>query len=255
MHPDFGRLITVDGAVYSAEEIVIHTPAEHTLDGKTYDMEISIIHYGISQGDIAKQVSLNFLFERTPGAENKFLEDIDFFNLPGPLNRERNIENMIDINKINLEPEDVGEINQLKPFGFFTYQGSLSFPPCTENTIVYVASKPLAIGSTALELFQEATRIPDLEDQKGNIIVSNMRPETSRKTQELNGRPVFHHNPYDCSPPTKPKKTYGHYEKVRKALTSYFYVNNDKPSGLPNAYVVSKEEAKNSNFMPVPKSD
>ena len=77
LHPDFGKLITVDGAVYSAEEIVIHTPSEHTLEGKIYDMEISIIHYGVSQGDIAKQATLNFLFEKTPGSQNKFLEDID----------------------------------------------------------------------------------------------------------------------------------------------------------------------------------
>jgi len=35
----------------------------------------------------------------------------------------------------------------------------------------------------------------------------------------------------------------GHYEKVQKAFTKYFYVNNLAPSGLPNAFVVSKEEA------------
>jgi carbonic anhydrase len=256
LHPDFGKLITVDGAVYSAEEIVIHTPSEHTLEGKIYDMEISIIHYGVSQGDIAKQATLNFLFEKTPGSQNKFLEDIDFFNLPSPIDKERDIVNLIDINRINVDPENIGEITQLKPFTFFTYQGSLSFPPCTENTIVYVASQPLKIGSTALQLFEESLRVPDIQDQNGNIIYSNMRPENARRTQELNGRPIFHHSPTDCTPPLKPKKSKpGHYEKVRKAFTSYFYVNGNKPSGLPNAYVVSEEEARNKNFKPAVKKE
>jgi len=101
LHPDFGRLITVDGAIYSAEEIVIHTPSEHTINGKTYDMEISILHSGITQGDIAKQATLNFLFEKAPGVENPFLEDLDYFDLPGPLMKEKNIKDMVYINKIN----------------------------------------------------------------------------------------------------------------------------------------------------------
>ena len=127
-------------------------------------------------------------------------------------------------------------------------------PPCTENTIVYVASKPLKIGSTALQLFQEATRIPDMMDNRGNVIVSNWNPETSRKIQELNGRPVFHHVPTDCGrPSTGEKPSPGHYEKLRKAFTSYFYVNNATPSGLPNAYVVSEGEAKGTGAGPKPK--
>ena len=249
-----GRLITVDGAVYSAEEIIIHTPAEHSLNGKKYDMEVSIIHYGITVGDIAKQVSLNFLFEKSPGVTNPFLEDLNYFDLPGHMMEKKNIPDMVDINKINVSPEDVGDITSIKPFGFFTYQGSLSFPPCTENTIVYVASKPLKIGSTALQLFQEATRIPDMIDQRGNVIINDWKRETARKTQDVNGRPIFHYEGQDCSPPTTPKPEVGHYEKIRKAMTSYFYVNNSTPSGLPNAYVVSEGEAKGTGIRPKPKN-
>jgi carbonic anhydrase len=253
LHPDFGRLITVDGSVYSAEEIVIHTPSEHTIDGKKYDMEISILHFGITQGDIAKHATLNFLFEKAPGVENPFLEDLDYFNLPGALRKSVDIKEMVYINKINVAPEDVGDITSLTPFSFFTYQGSLSMPPCTENTIVYVASKPLKIGTTALQLFQEASRIPDMMDNRGNVIVSNWVSESARKIQELNGRPVFHHKPTNCGRPTVEKPNPGHYEKIRKAFTSYFYVSNDSPSGLPNSYVVSEGEAKGEGNRPKPK--
>lgn len=254
LHPDLGRLITVDGAVYSAEEINIHTPSEHTINGKQYDLEISILHFGITQGDIAKHATLNFLFEKAPGVENPFLEDLDYFELPSPLHTKRDIKDMVYINKINNAPEDIGDITSLQPFNFYTYQGSLTFPPCTENTVVYVASKPLKIGTTALQLFQEATRVPDLTDNRGNIIVSDWNPATSRKTQQINGRPIFHHIPQECGRPKPKKVNPGHYEKIRKSMTSYFYVNNATPSGLPNAFVVSEDEAKGKGNRPRPKS-
>jgi len=42
--------------------------------------------------------------------------------------------------------------------------------------------------------------------------------------------------------PRKPKPI-GHFEKVDQKLTNYFYVSDQKPSGIPNAFVVSPGEA------------
>jgi hypothetical protein len=39
------------------------------------------------------------------------------------------------------------------------------------------------------------------------------------------------------------KKLSGHFEKVDKKMTDYFYVSDDKPSGIPNAFVISPSEA------------
>lgn len=36
----------------------------------------------------------------------------------------------------------------------------------------------------------------------------------------------------------------GHYEKVQKTVIKYFYVDSDKPSGLPGAYVVPESETR-----------
>ena len=72
---DFGKVVTPDGAVYFAEEIVFHTPAEHQINGKTYDMEVQIIHSGKSKGDIGRNLVLSFLFEKTPGVYNKFIDE------------------------------------------------------------------------------------------------------------------------------------------------------------------------------------
>jgi len=259
----------MDGAVYYAEEIVFHAPSEHKLEGKTYDMEVQIIHYGQTKGDIAKQIVLSFLFEKTPGAMNPFLEDFNYFDLPNPTDTSRDIDHTIFIPKIlqtnydYVDPadnsknvENTNDFISMNPFSFFTYQGSITSPPCTEDTIMYVASEPLKIGTTALQLFQESLRIPDLMDGKGNVIVSDWIPKSARKTQPINGRPVFHFDHSKNCPPTPQSKKVqtGHYEKIRKAATDYFYVNGNDPSGIPNAYVVSEDEALGKGYEPRPKN-
>ena len=244
-HDKFGKVVTMDGGVYYAQEIVVHTPAEHTINGKTYDMELQIIHYGQSKGDIAKQIILSFVFERTPGVYNKFIDDLDIFNLPNPLSMERDLLSNIYIPKIFYSADD-SDIPVMHPFSFYTYQGSLTAPPCSENTIMYVASKPIPLGSTAMQLFKEALRVPDVINQSGDVFVSNWKPVSNRKLQPRNGRPVFHYNhEKQCGvdPARNPPKPKGHYEKYTKALTNYFYVNGNDPSGLPNAFVVSEAEA------------
>jgi carbonic anhydrase len=240
----FGKAVTLDGAVYNAEEIVFHTPSEHKINGKQFDMEVQILHYGQTKGDIAKQLTLSFLFETKAGIYNKFIDDIDFFNLPGMLNKNVDLNKEVYIPKILYEATS-HEVVQMKPFSFFTYQGSLTFPPCVEDTIVYVASKPLSLGTTAIQLFQEALRIPDMMDQKGNVIVSDWMPISKRDIQEINGRPIFHYDHIkQCGPdPVIKVAEPGHYEKIQKMALKYFYINNLTPSGIPGAFVVSKDEA------------
>jgi carbonic anhydrase len=244
-YDSFGKLVTLDGAVYFAEEIVIHTPAEHKINGKAYDMELQIIHYGKSKGDIAKQVIVSFLFEKQPGATNQFLDSLDFYNLPSPSNKVRNLKEGLHIPKLFYSETDK-EFPMMKTFSFYTYQGSISFPPCTQRTINYIASQPIKIGTTAFQLFQEAIRMPDLIDKNGNIIQSPVLPENNRKIQPLNGRAVFFfdHIKY-CGPNPSNKKTKkkGHYEKVIKKKVDYFFVNGANPSGLPGAFVVTPKEA------------
>ena len=250
----FGRLVTIDGAIFHATEINIHCPSEHTLNGKKYDMEVSILHSGVSVGDIAKSATVSFLFEKAPGKYNGFIEELDIFDLPNTLNTSRDLKNPVSVANI-FKTDEKDDISTLAPFSFFTYQGSLTTPPCTEDTIIYVASEPLKIGSTALQLIEEATRVPDMMDNKGNVIISNWINDTSRPVQPLNGRPIFHFDHTKvCGPPAQlqPVAKSGHYEKIRKAMTSYFYVNSNKPSGIPQAWVVSKDEAEGKGNKPVP---
>lgn len=245
MHPNFGKIVTVDGSVYKAEEIVIHTPSEHTINGKKYDAEVQVIHFGQSSGDIAKQIVLSFLFENTPGEYNKFFESIDAFNLPNANSKEKGLCGDVFIPEVLYSTEDKEEINTMKKFSFYTYQGSLTAPPCTENTIMYVASKPIPLSTTTLRLLQEAIRIPDYRDERDRLVTSDIPPENDRVIQDRNGRPVFYFDHEKYCGPDQPKKKEedGHYEKIKMKKDDIIYVNDKKPSGLPESFVISNDEA------------
>ena len=245
-HKSFGKIVTMEGGVYVAKEIVFHTPSEHRIKGKQYDMEMQIIHTGETKGDIAKHVILSFLFEKNPGNYNKFLDDLDFFNLPSPVDKLKKLTHNIYIPKV-LYSSESEDLPIMKPFSFYTYQGSLTAPPCSERTIHYVAADPIPVANVVLELFKEATRVPDMVDSQGNVHVSNLNTNNNRKIQPLNGRTVFYFHNVESAPiqvRTEKPKARGHYEKVEKKMTEYFFVSNAKPSGLPGALVVSEAEAK-----------
>lgn len=255
---NFGKLVTVNGNVYKANQIVFHTPSEHTINSQRFDLEMQVIHQGVSKGDYGKKAILSFLFKAKPGVYNKFLEKLDFFNLPNPIEKSRDITNPLFIPHVFYDSDDE-DIYMTPPFSFYTYSGSLSEPPCSENTIVYVSSKVIEVSVTTLELFKEALRIPYMEDEKGNIILGNMaNTENYRQTQALNGRTIFYyeHTKYNCPEFIEKKSNNnlansqngGHYEKVEKTIEEYIFINGHKPSGMPGSFVVSDNEAKGDNI-------
>ncbi len=241
LHNDIGKIVTLDGSVYIGEEIVFHTPAEHKINGKKMDMEMQIIYYGRSKGDIAKQVVLSFLFQRRAGVYNKFLEDLDIFNLPNETNPVKEIKNNLYIPKIFYNSDEDMDL-KAKPFSFYTYQGSLTMPPCSEGTIHYVISEPIPLGSVVIQLFREALK---KENSSENGLLNN-----SRKTQPLNGRKVFYfnqgNNDVNLDVPNNERSkapVTGHYEKFRKTKTMYQWINNSSPSRYPGAILVPDKDA------------
>jgi len=234
----FGKLVTLDGTVYYAEEIVFHTPSQHMIGGVRGDLEMQVICYGQSKGDIAKQAVVSFIFEKKAGAYNKFLDDVDFFNLPNRDNPEKEISKNLYIPKV-LYPADSDEMIVMKPISLYTYQGSITFPPCTERTIHYVAADYIPIAHSAIELMKEAVR--------ENINQSENELENIREVQPLNGRPVFFYDASMCKakPALAPApRPIGHYEKLKRKITQFFFVNGEAPSGLPDSFLVSENEAK-----------
>lgn len=245
-YDQLGKVITLDGAVYKASEIIFHTPAQHKINGKTYPLEVEIIHSGLSKEVIAQNLVLSILFELKPGVYNKFFDDIDYFNLPNPVNKAVDITEKLNLNKILYDSSD-DTYPKWKDFSIYTYEGSLTAPPCTERTIYYVKADPIPLGNATLQLMKEALKVPDTVDALGNIVLNTAQPNNARKTQPLNGRKVFYYEfieDLSTTPKNKISKNIDyHYEKISKNMVNYFHVDTEKPSGLPNSFVVSEKEA------------
>jgi len=103
-----GKTVTMDGGVYHAQEISFHTPSEHRINDEEFPMEMQILHVGKTIGDTSKFLSISFLFKRQPGVYNKFLESIDFFNLPNPLDKVRDLEKDLFLPNIHFNVNEDG---------------------------------------------------------------------------------------------------------------------------------------------------
>ena len=234
----FGKLVTLDGTVYYAEEIVFHTPSQHMINGVRGDMEMQVICYGQSKGDIAKQAVVSFIFEKKAGAYNKFIDDVDFFDLPNLDNPEKDIKHNLYIPKV-LYGAESNEMVVMRPISLYTYEGSITFPPCTERTIHYVAADMIPIAHTMIQLLKEAVR--------NNSNQGESELENVRDVQPLNGRPVFFYDASMCKAtpaPSPAPRPVGHYERLKRKITQFFFVNGESPSGLPDSFLVSENEAK-----------
>lgn len=255
LHNKMGKMVTPLGEVFYAEEILFHTPSEHTIGGKKFDMEIQVIFYGQTKGDISKQAIVSYLFESSPGFYNSFIDDLDIQNLPDREIPTKELRKDLLISKIFKTRESTNEsiLSELsfKPFSFYLYQGSLTFPPCSENTQIYVNTEILKLSPTIIQLFQEAIIEKPKIDRFGNISSSTSVPFSNRSVQPLNGRKImfYDHTKY-CDEP-KPEKAIkeGHFEKITKDAVKYIYVKDSKPTGIPGSIVVTKEEAIGSGMQ------
>ncbi len=136
-----------------------HQPSEHTIDGQSFAMELHIVHQEPTSGNLA--VVGVMLAEGEPSTD---AYDVLFENLPA-VEGEPDEETEITVNVADLLPADTET--------FFTYEGSLTTPPCSEIVRWLVLSKPVTLSSEQIAAF-------------GAIYDDNNRP-----VQPLNTRDLF----------------------------------------------------------------
>jgi carbonic anhydrase len=139
-----------------------HTPSEHTLNGKTYPLELHFVHQRVATGDLAV---VGLLFDL--GGHNAWLADF-FDHLP---EEEGHIVNLTSVNPYGVLPEDLS---------YMHYSGSLTTPPCSEGLKWIVLNEVATLSQTQLDQFKA-------------VFEFNSRP-----MQPLNGRPVTQDTPEEC---------------------------------------------------------
>jgi len=150
-----GNSLTVGGRVYQLTQFHFHRPSEEYIHGKAYDMVVHLMHQA-SDGSIAgvavllksgrANATIEQLWEHRPETPGNEIE------IPG-----------VDLNPAGLLPHDTS---------YYTYQGSLTAPPCTEGVTWFVLKTPVEISAAEIEAFAQ------------------LYPHDVRPLQPLNGRVV-----------------------------------------------------------------
>jgi hypothetical protein len=252
----FGGLVSWNLVKYELHEVQIHSHSEHSINGHFSDIEVQFYYRAITPGHLKKSAAVSILFDIVPGSTNLFFEkDLNILDLPDCTESKKQIINPIDLRHMFMTDES----DEYQGFSYYQYEGSLTSPPCQEETTWYVVSKPLPISYTVVEYLRDVLRPNSLDIPTGsknclNINVALHEEDENpldniRKIQDLNGRHVYYYeNECGLNKKKKVEPQIGHYEKVTQEMTRYYYVNDNKPSGLPNSFVVSEIEAK--RFLP-----
>jgi carbonic anhydrase len=128
--------LTVGDDHYEFVQVHFHEPSEERVQGKQYSMVAHIVHKN-AKGELAVVAVLI----RT-GKTNEFLKPI-FDNFPAKGTAETNVAGRtIDIGK--LLP---------KHHGYYTFDGSLTTPPCSENVRWFVLKSPVEASRAQLKQF------------------------------------------------------------------------------------------------------
>jgi len=131
-----GSSISVRGKLYELVQFHFHKPSEEKINGKASDMVAHLVH----RSRTGKFVVVAVLLRQ--GASNPLIETL-WANLPSKKNEERVVENV----QIDL--------NQLLPAAkrYYTFTGSLTTPPCSEDVAWFVLRDPVTLSSRQIAQF------------------------------------------------------------------------------------------------------
>lgn len=134
-----GSGMLVDGTAYQLLQFHFHTPSEHTINGKSYDMELHFVHK-------TKDGKLGVLGVMiTEGKHNTAAQAI-WDHLPMSKADPKTYNN-VTINGSSLIPQKLS---------YFRLMGSLTTPPCSEGVNWHVMANPIEFSTRQIEKFKHA---------------------------------------------------------------------------------------------------
>lgn len=133
----YGGGMNLLGKNFDLIRIQFHRPAEVTIDGTTFDMDAQLVH----KSEDGKLAIVTILLEQ--GTENTLVQKV-LNNLP--------LEKGGEV----APPGQSLDVNILLPVNrrYFTFMGSLTTPPCTEDVLWLVLKQPQQISPEQLLIFQ-----------------------------------------------------------------------------------------------------
>lgn len=156
VHVDPGSYIVAGGIRYGLVDVHFHHPGETAVKGKLSDMEAHLVHRSAD----GKLAVLAIRLREDTGYPNATLATL-WQHLPTTAGASQKITEMV--NPGGLLPADRG---------YWTYEGSLTTPPCSEGVRWFVFEQELGLSRNQLRAFAALFKV-------------NTRP-----VQELHGRRI-----------------------------------------------------------------
>ena len=148
-----GNFITIQGQKYEAKQFHFHSPSEHRIDGKSFPLEIHLVHSN-AEGQLAV---VGLMFDE--GEENSMLDQLNGFRPAGM----EPYTGPVDYNLV------VSSLDQ-----YYTYNGSLTTPPCSEGVLWVVLKNPITASKEQIDRVHDA-----------------MGADTNRPVQPRNARTIL----------------------------------------------------------------
>jgi carbonic anhydrase len=136
-------------------EFHFHKPSEEKINGKGHDMVVHLVHRA-PDGKIGYVAIL-----LDAGTGNRLVKTL-WDNLPKEKGKESTVDAVM-INATDLLPKDKG---------YYTFSGSLTTPPCSENVTWFVLKTPVTVAADEIARF------------------AKFYPMNARPVQPLNGRDI-----------------------------------------------------------------
>ena len=137
---DPGSKLTYLGADYEVVQFHFHTPSEHLVNGRPYDMELHIVHARKGAPDFLAVLGVLI----NAGAENPLFAKF-WQSMPDkPATKEIKAGGSLNVAEALPANRD-----------FWTYAGSLTTPPCTERVTWLLLKEPIQASRAQIGRFAE----------------------------------------------------------------------------------------------------
>lgn len=136
-----GSYILVGDKKYALKQFHFHRPSEEKINGKSFEMTVHLVH----ADDDGKLAVVAVLLQQ--GADSPLVREL-WKDLP----KEKDKEEFLDDVQIDL--------SQILPAdrSYYTFSGSLTTPPCSENVTWFVLKHPATVSAEEIQRFSQLYR-------------------------------------------------------------------------------------------------
>ncbi|KAJ3253543.1 hypothetical protein HDU77_004509 [Chytriomyces hyalinus] len=156
------RLLTrdVNGGDTKVQQAHFHSPSEHHVNGKYFPLELHFVHVS----DAKKISVIGVFFELGPW--NPWLDQF-ITQIPEHEHQQNKLEHLY-----------MGSMYEaLMERNYFSYSGSLTVPPCTEEVLWMVAREPVTVSDAQLALIRDVMPFNSRPTQENDSGKSKGVPE------------------------------------------------------------------------------